>query len=99
MSACRVRFVDRCTGPPCPSSDQMADIAPIDSQKRRRLTIHQAGVPAGKDPVDRRMATIAAQMKIGQPDGGIQNRKIRLAIAIQFDNRLIQLVVKNGFLP
>ena len=39
------------------------------------------------------------QMIIGHTDGGVHDRKIRAAVAVQGHNRLVQPVMKDRFFP
>ena len=80
-------------------SGQMKDIEPVHSQQTGCLSVNRTCIAAGKDSIDRRLATGASQMMVSKAYGCIHHCEIRASVTIQFYNRFIQPLVKCGFLP
>jgi hypothetical protein len=72
----------------------MANILPVQFQHSGRLAVHSPRVEAGRQAVDRGMATSSAEMVIRKSDSSIHDGEIGLAVLVQFDNG-VRLKIKR----
>jgi hypothetical protein len=77
----------------------MANILPVQFQHSGRLAVHSPRVEAGRQAVDRGMATSSAEMVIRKSDSSIHDGEIGLAVLVQFDNGVIQILVEGCLFP